>query len=174
MFEQITLTTNVRAQSDPEYAALIKDIGEGRNHDENDRVAIPYPTVASTEEEVFNDDNHIVKAFIKLQIMDFVFPKNGDWTNRSILTVNNRDSLKLNEQVLDRLPGDKKSYVGIDTAIDEKSFISIEPETYHNETPSGLPPHILNLKVGCEVMLLRNLNVSIGLCNGTRMKVVAM
>ena len=80
----------------------------------------------------------------------------------------------MNEEVLDRLPGSKKTYTSIDSATEERSFISIEPETYHKETPSGLPPHILNLKEGCEVMLLRNLNVATGLCNGTRLKVDKM
>ena len=34
---------------------------------------------------------------------------------------------------------------------------------------NGLPQHKLQLKVNCLIMLLRNLNPSIRLCNGTRM-----
>lgn len=37
--------------------------------------------------------------------------------------------------------------------------------------PSGLPHHELKLKVGTVVMLMRNLNQTLGLCNGTRMMV---
>ncbi|XP_016164517.1 uncharacterized protein LOC107607042 [Arachis ipaensis] len=36
---------------------------------------------------------------------------------------------------------------------------------------SGLPPHKLILKVGVPVMLLRNIDQSNGLCNGTRLQV---
>ena len=36
----------------------------------------------------------------------------------------------------------------------------------------GLPPALLRLKVGCSVILLRNLDPGEGLCNGTRMVVL--
>ena len=36
-------------------------------------------------------------------------------------------------------------------------------------SPNGLPQHKLQFKANCLIMLLRNLNPSIGLCNGTRM-----
>ena len=37
---------------------------------------------------------------------------------------------------------------------------------------SGLPPALLCLKVGCPVILLRNLDLEEELCNGTRMVVL--
>ena len=33
----------------------------------------------------------------------------------------------------------------------------------------GIPPHLLQIKIGCPLMLIRNLNTKAGLCNGTRL-----
>jgi ATP-dependent DNA helicase PIF1 len=37
---------------------------------------------------------------------------------------------------------------------------------------SSLPQHLLKLKVGAAIILLRNFSPSTGLCNGTRLRVV--
>ena len=43
------------------------------------------------------------------------------------------------------------------------------PQEYLNTlSPSGMPPHQLKIKVGCPVMLLRNLQPQQGHCNGTK------
>lgn len=42
-------------------------------------------------------------------------------------------------------------------------------EFLHSLTPSGMPPHRLRLKVNTIVMLLRNISLRDGLCNGTRL-----
>ena len=47
--------------------------------------------------------------------------------------------------------------------------MTFPPEFLHEQTPSGMPPHLLLLKVGTIIMLLRNLNSRKGLCNGARM-----
>lgn len=44
-------------------------------------------------------------------------------------------------------------------------------ENLHAKTPSGLPQHKLRVKVGGIYMIIKNLDVEGGLCNGTRVQV---
>lgn len=45
-------------------------------------------------------------------------------------------------------------------------------ENLHRQTPSGFPPYQLQIKVGAIMMLIRNLSVIDGQCNGTRVQIV--
>ncbi|KAK6027976.1 hypothetical protein OSTOST_05985 [Ostertagia ostertagi] len=98
----------------------------------------------------------------------------------AILAPKNIHVQHLNEQALDRLrvpnPEDERCYRSIDEAIysegQNEQLFSME---YLNTlTPTGMPPHELRLKRGAIVMLLRNLDVANGLCNGTRLIIERM
>ena len=88
----------------------------------------------------------------------------------------NDESLELNERILERLPRESRTYFSIDSVVsDDPMEINQYPLEFLNSiTLSGMPPHRLNLKEGCVVMLLRNLSVRQGLCNGTRLKVLTL
>jgi PIF1-like helicase/Helicase len=51
---------------------------------------------------------------------------------------------------------------------------SITPETLNSLNISGVPPHELRLKPGTPLLLMRNLNISGGLCNGTKLEYVGV
>ena len=42
-------------------------------------------------------------------------------------------------------------------------------EVLNRQTPASMPPHIIKLKAGCMVMLLRNVHKDLGLVNGARL-----
>ncbi|GBM13249.1 hypothetical protein AVEN_126823-1 [Araneus ventricosus] len=92
-------------------------------------------------------------------------------SEKAILCPKNEDSLKINEQVLKKLPDQNKTYFSADSIIseDQEEQNNFPLDFINTLTPSGMPPHELNLKVGAAIMLLRNLNPSAGLCNGTRL-----
>ncbi|GBO29962.1 hypothetical protein AVEN_99258-1 [Araneus ventricosus] len=92
-------------------------------------------------------------------------------SDKPFLCPKNEDSLKINEQVLKKFPGQNKTFFSADSIIceDQEELNNFPLDFINTLTPSGMPPHELNLKVGAVIMLLRNLNPSAGLCNGTRL-----
>ena len=76
--------------------------------------------------------------------------------------------------MLSLIIGQEKSYYSYDNIasssenIDELNLLYPQ-EFLHTLNFNGIPPHELKLKLGTPIMLLRNLNQSNGLCNGTRL-----
>lgn len=90
-----------------------------------------------------------------------------------ILTPKNEDALQVNIEVLKRFPGEEGNYKSIDTPIDDNQDGSLYPVEFINTlTPNNMPPNELRLKEGVPLMLLRNLDPSQGLANGTRFVVL--
>jgi len=66
--------------------------------------------------------------------------------------------------------GGEVEYHSFDSVVDDPH--NYYPSEFLNTlTPNGLPPHVLKLKVGCPIILLRNIDPANGLCNGTRLVV---
>ena len=89
-----------------------------------------------------------------------------------ILAPKNIDVSELNNEILHKINGPTKIYLSVDSAEDEnnENLTSVLPLEFLNSlSPNGLPPHRLQLKISAIMMLLRNLNVNEGLCNGTRL-----
>jgi ATP-dependent DNA helicase PIF1 len=88
---------------------------------------------------------------------------------RAILTPINAHVDKVNACALRLLPGELQVYLAADSVANEELERDIPPEFLAKLTPSGLPPHRLELKPNCPIMLLRNLDSAAGLVNGTRL-----
>ncbi|XP_016164494.1 uncharacterized protein LOC107607016 [Arachis ipaensis] len=83
---------------------------------------------------------------------------------------------EVNNHLMAIIPRGGKLYLSSDSiCMDEGNMESqldiYSPELLNSINCSGLPPHKLILKVGVPVMLLRNIDKSSGLCNGTRLQV---
>ncbi|XP_019157989.1 PREDICTED: ATP-dependent DNA helicase PIF1-like [Ipomoea nil] len=85
----------------------------------------------------------------------------------------------INEYMSDLHIGDSRTYYSCDSVCKSDSNGSLldevhTPEFLNGIRASGVPNHALTLKVGSLVMLLRNIDHSLGLCNGTRLVVTKL
>lgn len=85
-----------------------------------------------------------------------VIEKKGILATR--LCTHTAESVSINQSKLDELPGDVNVYKALDEPESLSTFIDKQ-----SRVPSTVP-----LKVGAQVMLLKNLNISNGLVNGAR------
>eukprot|EP00798_Chlamydomonas_sp_ICE-L_P028689 gene28689-31857_t len=93
---------------------------------------------------------------------------------RCILTPKNDGVQEINDKIMDLFKGNDANiqpriYFSHDYANDEEDVALYPTEFLNSLDPQGLPPHELKLKVGCPIILLRNLNPRKGLANGTRL-----
>ncbi|KAK2648688.1 hypothetical protein Ddye_016177 [Dipteronia dyeriana] len=85
----------------------------------------------------------------------------------------------INEYLMSFIPEDKRIYLSSTTICKEDANFKNEQDTYSHDIlntfiASGLPNHKLNFKVGLPVMLLKYIDQSNGLCNGTRLLITIL
>ena len=114
-------------------------------------------------------------------IVDAVYPsvlqKYNDPTylqERAIVTPKNEMVHELNDTIMKMIQGEGRTYFSSDNVCKASVNTNDEDLLYPTEFLNslrfpGIPNHEVQLKVGTPVMLLRNLNQSEGLCNGTRL-----
>jgi ATP-dependent DNA helicase PIF1 len=90
------------------------------------------------------------------------------YCDRAILSTTNSTIDLLNNQILEQIHGDIHVLYSADTVKEENQQTMITVEFLNSLTPSGLPPHELQLKTNSPIMLLRNFDQPNGHCNGTR------
>ncbi|CAI0382189.1 unnamed protein product [Linum tenue] len=98
-------------------------------------------------------------------------------TERSNVTPTNINVTEINTHMLSLVQGPIRTYFSSDTlhtdATDAGRIETKYPTEFLNTLSfNGYPEHQIDLKVFTPVMLLRNLNPAIGLCNGTRLMIV--
>lgn len=122
-------------------------------------------------------------------LVDFIFPGVSSdpppppnyFLDQMILGPRNTDVSAMNDRILEQLLGDETVFYSGDSVIVEDGVDAHDAR--NNDIPAeflqavaapGMPPGKLYLKLGCPVILLRNLNPAQGLCNGTRINVTCM
>lgn len=169
----IKLTTNMRVylkrdSTAHQFSQQLLQIGDGK-----------YPIDENTKELSFPSNFCQLEESLQ-NVIQRVFPnithnfKNYDWLGeRAILAPKNDDVNKINHQILLTLPGEMMKYNSIDTVMDENQSVNYPIEFLNSLEPSGMPPHVLQLKIGAPLMVIRNLDPP-RMCNGTRVVIKSL
>ncbi|XP_019160441.1 PREDICTED: uncharacterized protein LOC109157010 [Ipomoea nil] len=116
-------------------------------------------------------------------IVDNTFPmfKEGDHDtsfieNQAILAPTLDVVNSINDYMSDMHTAESKTFFSYDSVCRTETSNGILADVHTLEflnglRASGIPNHALTLKIGSPVMLLRNIDHSLGLCNGTRSKI---
>ncbi|KAL3648101.1 hypothetical protein CASFOL_009069 [Castilleja foliolosa] len=169
------------ADSASEFASWLLSIGDGLlgqpdvNDSQNTRhVEIPPQYLIDTSE------NRL------LSLIYFIYdrstlnnPSPDTLSTRAIVCPTNETSDEINKLVLTLTPGDCKVYNSFDVMIphggNHTDLEALYPQEYLNQLSfPGMPPHELNLKINTPIILIRNINQTLGLCNGTRLIVTQL
>lgn len=170
LFQIFKLDQNMRAITDPTFCTWLLSIGDGKCCSDQSIKKTQYSLNIPNE---FLSDDIVTDTFG----INFTPGDVASISQRAILCPKNDDVRHINDRVLNNLNAEEVSFCSVDSVKNEDGTddsnlqVNFPTEFLNSLNPSGLPPHILKLKKGSIVMLMRNLSIKNGLCNGTRLAV---
>ncbi|GKV45183.1 hypothetical protein SLEP1_g52294 [Rubroshorea leprosula] len=161
------------------YSKELLKVGDGEIGDDVDGESI----IEIPKEMLIEDDVNELA-----QLVDFVYPDflgridDQDikfFQERCILSPTIKDVAMLNDYLMSNIKSVEKSYLSSDFVCKDDLDFSTSQQTYAHEvlntfTASRFPDHKVGFKVGIPPMLLRNIDQSSGLCNGTRLLITRL
>jgi len=157
------------SEADNQHAQWLLEIGVGSTIDDNEMIQVPQSMVCTNLNTLIN---RIYSGIGNPRVQDDQY-----FLECIILCPRNDEVHNINEAILQQFNPVPNVEVHMLRSVDSVS----EEDGMHHAYPaeflqqlnsSGLLPALLCLKVGCLVILLRNLDPGEGLCNGTRMVVL--
>ncbi|XP_062108685.1 uncharacterized protein LOC133819436 [Humulus lupulus] len=146
-------------------------IRDGSLYDDIDRQLIKLPSNIA-----INPSQDPMKSIVKVLYPSLLQKYNDPayLIERAILTPKNEMVYEQNEMIMNIIPGEGRTYFSSDSICKVSVKTNDEDLLYpaeflHGLKFNGIPNHEMRLKEGAPVMLLRNLNQTEGLCNGTRL-----
>ena len=170
--QSFKLTVNMRARLNNNanaatFSQTLVDIGNGTMPQDNDGKIVLDNSICSL---VNSPDQLITKIYPYLN-RNF---KKMDWlSERCILAPTHVDVDEINYKCLQKIPGNITTYYSKDAAINDDDTVICPPEVLNSFEIPGIPSHVLNLKIGAPIILMRNLH-SPNLVNGARLHITEL
>ncbi|GKB34914.1 ATP-dependent DNA helicase PIF1-like protein [Tanacetum coccineum] len=171
-------TTDSERKEIQDFADWILDIGNGNIGGKNDGESIvEFPDnmlIPESDDQV----GSIIQETYPHLLQNLWNPE--FFQERAILAPTHEMVDIINKRMLSLIPGEEKIYESSDSVsvadADDTNFnLDLYTTDFLNTIKvSGVPHHMLALKIGAPVMCMRNIDQKAGLCNGTRLQILRM
>ncbi|XP_019184989.1 PREDICTED: uncharacterized protein LOC109179968 [Ipomoea nil] len=172
-----TVIDTVEQQGSEQFADWITSIGDWKIGGPNDG----YAEVEIPNHMLLSSDGDHIETIVRSTFHMFA-NGNSDASylqGRAILAHTLDVVNSVNENMSELHTAESRTYFSCDTVCKADADAGIlgdvhTPKFLNGIRASGVPNHSLTLKIGSPVMLLRNVNHSVGLCNGTRLVITKL
>ena len=152
LFTTYQLTIPIRNAEDPEFAKFVDAIGDGSGPD------VPLTLM----EHVHTPEN-----LIDFVYLSHILPDPQACLRRAILAPTHLQVDGYNNNILQRIEGESRTYLSADTLKEAEDVGFEQPEGIldyvSQHTPPGFPHHTLKIKTNAIFRLLRNFSIDLGL-----------
>lgn len=169
----LKLETNHR-QSNAEFDAFLSEIGSGLYPtDLNGNIEFPdFIQMNNTDKELIDSIYPNLCQTAKTASLSML---SNYYQDRVVLATTNKKVDQINASIFNRFPGDITTFYSRDEINKYSSHgPAFPPEFLHQLQPNGFPPYELEVKLHMPIIILRNINKNLGICNGTRAIVIGI
>ncbi|KAL1199784.1 hypothetical protein V5N11_013047 [Cardamine amara subsp. amara] len=162
--------TRIHTTIDEAFSKWFMNIG-------NEKINEPKTEIDILEDLLITECKDPIKTIVR-QVYGESFPQSFNPEEKAILCHTDVDVNQINDYMLSQLSDEESVCYSADSITPSHSspddYMLYPMELLNSIKVPGLPSHILKLKVGAIVMLLKDLDRYGGLCKGTRLQITRL